>query len=32
LKTWTDGKVYKGEFLEGEMHGNGVLLYGESKI
>jgi len=32
LKKSSDGRVYQGEFLEGEMHGQGILTYNiESK-
>ena len=25
VMTWPDGKVYKGEFLDGMLHGKGVM-------
>jgi hypothetical protein len=27
VKKWSDGKVYRGQFLEGEMHGSGSIVY-----
>ena len=26
MKRWNDGTLYTGEFLDGEMHGQGLLL------
>ena len=30
VKTWSGGKVYQGEFFEGEMHGQGTLTYNDT--
>ena len=27
VKNWSSGKYYEGQFLEGEMHGQGTLVY-----
>jgi hypothetical protein len=30
--SWNDGRVYKGSFINGKMHGEGMLTFKNGKV